>query len=56
MKIVVSEYKKLSPFESLYKPISNDAKTILREMGENYFSTPDLYVLQKLGCIIKTHK
>lgn len=57
MKIVVMEYKKLSPFESLYEPISIDAKTILREMGKEHFSTKDLYQLHKLGCKIKyTHK
>lgn len=49
MKIVVIEYKKLSPFWGLYYAHNQTAKKVLKIMGKQYFNNADLFYLQKLG-------
>ncbi len=52
MKIVVSEYKKLSPFNCLFSPENKEAKDILKAIGKDYFDKEDLFILQKAGYTI----
>lgn len=57
MKVAVREYKKLSPFMSLFKADNALGKTILKILGKKYFDNTDLYILEKQGfkIINKTH-
>lgn len=58
MKVVVFEFKKISPFISLFSAQNKFAKILLEAMGKQYFDNTDLYILFKLGCKIeykKTH-
>jgi len=58
MKIVVNEYKRISPFISLFDACNATGKKILKIIGKQYFDNTDLYALQKLGFKItrNTHK
>lgn len=49
MKIVVSQYKKITPFITLYRVHNQLGRLILNEVGKKYLDTTDLYALQKLG-------
>ena len=52
MKIVVSEYKKISPFIGLFCAENKTAKMILKLIGKEHFDNKDLFALQKAGYTI----
>lgn len=56
MSIVVKEFKRLSPYESLFVPINRTAKRMAKLLGKELLSNADLYILQKTGYKIRQVK
>ncbi len=57
MKVVVSPYKRISAFITLFRVHNRIGRLILEEVGKKYLDNTDLYALKKIGfkVIVKTH-